>query len=366
VFSLVADATLAVRLTRANPWSPVLRVYEVVPQPEEDPDLLDEIVSRKAAARALKLEWEPDTLAARWYESEDALAVFFDWYQKECVGRAFSQTQAGEGVLFAVAPGLGKTRAAIAAASLRSADGAAWDKEPGGVTLVVVPASIKPQWLADIQAECEGLIGAAPQGALDVLRDAQGRTRWILVSYSALTQKKSGPALLQALAGERVAALILDEVHVTRTPSTKLFAATSGLVRTLRARCRNLMVMGLTGTPVVNRISDLCSAVRVINAGCPAPTSTSVGCPPTPDAYNDLDAPRRALLLERTVVLVGKEEARLPPLVQYRISLNPSPSTVDAYYAKLKDLSSQARGGSAAGALLCPLRLHSLGCWSVP
>ena len=124
--------------------------------------------------------------------------------------------------LIADEPGLGKTLQAIGAVEVLGLKN----------VLVVAPASVRLNWTAEIEA-CLG--------------SSYG---WQVISY----QGASSPAILRHVLPQ-YDAIILDEVHFVKTPSSQRCQAIFGNEKGLARRAR--YIWGLSGTPILNRPVEL-------------------------------------------------------------------------------------------------------------
>ena len=144
--------------------------------------------------------------------------------------------------------GLGKTRQAIVALKASA---------PGGVFLVVCPASLKLNWAREIRA-------VDPDARIEVI-GAAGHThpqpQWVVVNYDLLAKH-----------GERLRAVpwtgvALDEAHFIKNASQRTSQAlkllgVSGDKRAPLSGPRQVFL--LTGTPMPNRPRDLFNLLRAV------------------------------------------------------------------------------------------------------
>ena len=221
---------------------------------------------------------------------------------------------------------------------------------------MVVPKNIMWQWVAQINSLVVGnLVATLDTKLLDTAKAADiAAHRWIVVAKSMLISTARGNTAVHGEASSRVlsfildhlapATVIFDEVHEARNDTTHTFKACRAIAEAGRLAHGNaFMCVGMTGTPIVNVVADLCNIVRVVNAGAPAPTDARVGCPESAKSYDHLTVGQRKLLLAREVVMVDKSDAGLPPVLEYRIAVRGSLATIDAYYGKVKALSKAVR-----------------------
>lgn len=179
----------------------------------------------------------------------------FDWLVE-------AWTAGWPGVLLADDMGLGKTFQALAFLAWIRANQKASRAAPSGPILVVAPTALLRNWIAeagqhlldDVLGECIEAFGPGlsrlkgrkqpgwtPEDALDVgrLRDAG----WILTTYETLADNH------RAFARVGYAVAVFDEMQKVKSPGT---------INTQAAKAMNAdFVLGLTGTPIENRIEDL-------------------------------------------------------------------------------------------------------------
>ena len=151
--------------------------------------------------------------------------------------------------------GLGKTRQAIIAMK---------ESAPGGVFLVICPASLKLNWAREIRL----VDPAARIEVLGVAGHQHPQPQWVIVNYDLLTRH-----------GERLRAVpwtgvALDEAHFIKNASQRSSQALRllGVSDDKRAGVSGpRLVFLLTGTPMPNRPRDLFNLLRAV--GHPAARS---------------------------------------------------------------------------------------------
>ena len=153
--------------------------------------------------------------------------------------------EAGLGACLADDMGLGKTVQTLALLLKMAAR---------GPSLVIAPTSLAFNWAAEAQRFC-------PTLRLRFLRDMQGRGQGqvfgpgeILVASYGLTMRYA-----ENLAAIDWNIIVLDEAQIIKNATTK----TAQAVQTLKAQ----WMLGLSGTPLENRLSDLWSLFRTLSPG---------------------------------------------------------------------------------------------------
>ena len=151
--------------------------------------------------------------------------------------------------------GLGKTRQAIIALK---------ESAPGGVFLVICPASLKLNWAREIRL-------VDPDARIEVLGVAgceHPAPQWVIVNYDLLARHAER---LRAVGWAGVA---LDEAHFIKNASQRSSQALKilGVSDDRRAALAGpRLVFLLTGTPMPNRPRDLFNLLRAV--GHPAARS---------------------------------------------------------------------------------------------
>ncbi len=148
--------------------------------------------------------------------------------------------------------GLGKTAQAIAACN------ALWRAGSVARGLLVVPASLKPQWAREWRAFTDVPV-AVVEGGPDERRAAFEATKkgFLIVNYEQLLRD------VDVMFGWRPELVVLDEAQRIKNWATK----TAACVRALEPRYR----LVLTGTPMENRLDELASILEWVDDRALAP-----------------------------------------------------------------------------------------------
>ncbi len=212
------------------------------------------------------------------------------------------------GLLNADEPGLGKTLQTLAFLSwLRGAMAAGPVAERLPI-LIVAPTSLLMNWEkeVDVHLDADGLgtvlrlygsgvsarkVHGAEGREIDdgtarldfrdlheAIEDGRGHDRWLLTTYQTLTNYQHSFGRL------RFAAAVFDEIQAVKNPATLGAAA----VRSLDARFR----IGLTGTPIENRLTDIWAILDQLAPGdlVSLRDFRKAYEPPTEDGMADLNA----------------------------------------------------------------------------
>jgi SWI/SNF-related matrix-associated actin-dependent regulator 1 of chromatin subfamily A len=138
--------------------------------------------------------------------------------------------------------GLGKTRQAVVAAT---------HLEPVGPYLVVCPASVKQNWVREIEAvepDAEtAIVGPASPPATDW-------AGWVIINYDILERH------FETLSSREWKAIVFDEAHYMKNHRSKRSRLGRKLVEEGQT---NPIVFALTGTPLTNRPRDLFPLLQV-------------------------------------------------------------------------------------------------------
>jgi superfamily II DNA or RNA helicase len=196
----------------------------------------------KALAKLAEIRKLADTVPRR----PRGLAATLRDYQKQGYDWMWRLAEAGLGACLADDMGLGKTVQALALLSQRARKGPA---------LVVCPTSVVSNWLAETERFAPSLRPSALAEAGDrAAALEQLRARDLLVcSYGVLASEA------EALAEVEFATVVFDEAHALKNERTKRAKAARGIQAGFR--------LGLTGTPVENRVDELWSLFRVLVPG---------------------------------------------------------------------------------------------------
>lgn len=174
-------------------------------------------------------------------------------YQARGVAWMATLDQLGLGACLADDMGLGKTIQVLALLLLERTS----SSPPPGTTLLVCPTSLLGNWEHEAARFAPSLRLYTHHGPQRLqgrdFEDRLGETDLVLTSYALLSRDQ---ALLGSPSWHRV---VLDEAQNIKNPDT----AQARAVRELKAHRR----LGLTGTPVENRLVELWSLMRFLNPG---------------------------------------------------------------------------------------------------
>ena len=195
---------------------------------------LDELRGRIQASRNVKIS-VPKTLNAdlRDYQKEG-----FEWMAR--------MDSWGAGVCLADDMGLGKTIQSIAYLL---------HKSKLGVSLVVAPVSVVPNWKKELERFAPSLVVKVVNGAGDrvaLIKSAKAG-EVVLTSYGMLLTNN------EDFMGKKWNVAVLDEAHVIKNRDTKTSVAIMNL------QCKSRVI--LTGTPVQNNLGELWNLFHFINPG---------------------------------------------------------------------------------------------------
>jgi SNF2 family DNA or RNA helicase len=167
-------------------------------------------------------------------------------YQKDGYAWMWRLAEAGLGACLADDMGLGKTVQALALLSQRASKGPA---------LVVCPTSVVINWTTETSRFAPNLrttiLADSPDRAAVLAQ--LGRRDVLVCSYGLLASES------EALANVEFATAVFDEAHALKNDQTNRARA----ARAIKAGFR----LGLTGTPVENRVDELWSLFRVLTPG---------------------------------------------------------------------------------------------------
>lgn len=195
-----------------------------------------------------------------------------------------------------------------------------------GPTLVVCPTSVIHNWIAETKRFAPGLrptiLADTPDRAESL---AACRSRELIVcSYGLLVSEA------EALAGVEFATVVFDEAHALKNDQTKRAKAARGITAGFR--------LGLTGTPVENRVAELWSLFRVLVPGLLGTRAQFDERFAKPiargerEAATQLRALLRHFILRRTKAQVLDE---LPPRTEVTLEIEQT-TAARAYYEALR------------------------------
>lgn len=260
-------------------------------------------------------------------------------YQRAGAAWLASLKELGLGALLCDDMGLGKTLQAITALA--------------GPSLVVAPTSVLRNWaneLARFRPSLKTCVYHGPGRVLDAEADV------VITTYAILRLD------IEALAGRRWRVAVLDEAHSIKNPDSQAARAAFRLDADFR--------IGLSGTPVENRPSDLWSQMQFVNPGLLGTRADFEARFGRPILQGDADAAHRLASRIKPFVLrrLKREVApELPPRTEIVRHVELSPSERQLYDSVLlaarRDV--MAKLGESANvmeALEALLRLRQASC----
>ncbi len=205
-------------------------------------------LERNAAFRSVVRDFE--TYSDADYEVPASLAQTLRHYQVEGFRWLETLERFGFGGVLADDMGLGKTLQVIAHILARKEAGAQ------GPTLVVCPASLVYNWMAEIERfapalDAVAVVGGKPARTKQI---AQAADHDVLVTSYDLMKRD-----IEAYSQVRFARAVLDEAHYIKNANAQVSKA---------AKCLNADVrLALTGTPIENRLAELWSIFDFLMPG---------------------------------------------------------------------------------------------------
>jgi superfamily II DNA or RNA helicase len=248
-------------------------------------------------------------------------------YQREGYQWMWRLAEAELGACLADDMGLGKTVQALALLSARAAKGPA---------LVVCPTSVIHNWIAETERFAPGLrpkILANTSNRAESLAACRPQDLTVC-SYGLLVSE------VEALAGIEFATVVFDEAHALKNEHTKRAEA----ARAISAGFR----LGLTGTPVENRVTELWSLFRVLVPGLLGTRAwfNERFAQPITRGDREAAAQLRALLrhfiLRRTKTQVAEE---LPARTEVTLEIEPTAAARAYYEAQRRRVLESVEGG---------------------
>ncbi len=209
---------------------------------------LDALLGRAQALRAERsrsfdaLVAELDRLEREELAAPAGLAAELRAYQLDGFRWLETMGRLGFGCVLADDMGLGKTVQVIAHILARK------DAGEGGCTLVVAPASLVCNWLAELERFAPGLcaramVGTPSERACKI--EHVGELDVAVTSYDLLRRD------VELYAAQRFARVVADEAQYIKNPRAQVSRA----IRCIPAGAR----IALTGTPIENRLAELWS-----------------------------------------------------------------------------------------------------------
>ena len=244
-------------------------------------------------------------------------------------------------VLLAYEQGLGKTPTTIASLERLHEEGYA-DR-----CLIVVPASLKYQWIREIRKFCtsKGVVIDGPLAHRRMLYRHGRKARYIIVGYETLVND------WKLLASMRWDALVLDEATYIKGAKSKRAKACKGLGRQVPVR------LALTGQPVENRPEELFSIMEFVDPEVLGPADAFDRTFIRRDSNGRMTKGRNLHLLAEILSKVMARKKRsdpevrdeLPDVVHQVVPINMDPATQVLYDRIVVDLQNEIAQALATG-----------------
>ncbi len=256
-------------------------------------------------------------------------------YQKEGVDFLAWAADTFGGALLADEMGLGKTLQMLLAITALKAR----DENAGLPSLIICPASVQHNW----RREAEHFVPHLKVGVLESGKQRYGILEKmyeydVLVKNYSLTRRDQ-----DILRGQKWLAICVDEAQAIKNPAADI----SKVVKTFDAKYR----FALTGTPIENRVADICSIVDFAVPGY-LPSSMNGSKMYGENGARDaayLRTRLRPILLRR---LKSEVAAELPPRIEERLDCAMAPAQKKVYLAeaaRARNLLGTLKGGKTAG-----------------
>ncbi len=205
-------------------------------------------LERDAGFRSIVRDF--DAFAEADFEVPASLADVLRPYQVDGFRWLETLERLGFGGILADDMGLGKTLQVVAHILARKETGAA------GCTLVVCPASLVYNWMAELARFAPQLDAAAvvgPKAARRALIAGAAGRDVLVTSYDLMKRD------VEEYAGQRFARMVLDEAQYIKNPATQAAKCAMCVPADVR--------LALTGTPIENRLAELWSIFDFLMPG---------------------------------------------------------------------------------------------------
>jgi N12 class adenine-specific DNA methylase len=133
------------------------------------------------------------------------------------------------------------------------------------ITLIVCPNDVVDQWARSI-------LEIFPDSQVILRKEAfyqkndENKHQYLVLNYDKFSQEES-PNLILNLAKQRVDFVVLDEIHFVKKrdeESSQRRKNLDGLMTAVRKKNKNIKVLGLSATPVVNNLTEGRSLLELI------------------------------------------------------------------------------------------------------
>lgn len=244
-------------------------------------------------------------------------------------------------VLLAFEQGLGKTPTTLAAIE-RLHDEGYVDR-----CLVVVPASLKYQWIREIRKFCtsKGVVIDGPQSQRRMLYRHGRKARYIIVGYETLVTD------WKLLAQIRWDAIVLDEATYIKAGRSKRAKACKAVGRQIPIR------LALTGQPIENRPEELFSIMEFVDPAVLGQADhfdrTFIARSPSGRMVRGRNLPLLAEVLSKTMARKKRSDPdvrdELPAVVHQVVPVAFDPAAESLYQSIVTDLQGEIAKAVAQG-----------------
>ena len=188
--------------------------------------------------------------------------------------------------------------------------------------LVVVPASLIPNWVQEVSKFLPGVVLTEHLGpSRDATPEQLDKRRFVITSYETLVND------FELFSSRNFDLIVADEAQAVKNHRSKRHSA----LGRLRARSKLLM----TGTPLENRLIELVSLVELVSPGLlGSPEQFESLISDDPELARDFGKQASPLILRRRVAEVAKD---LPELIEIPSPIRPSRAWITSYNQKLSE-----------------------------
>ena len=149
--------------------------------------------------------------------------------------------------------GAGKTLAAIIASRVIDSKN----------TLVVCPNDVVEHWRTEIKSAYPDSVVKVKNDVFDSKFDSS-QHQYLVLNWDKLNQKHLVNKLIK-LGGQQIDFVILDEIHFTKNEDAIRRENLIGLLTKIKRKNKNFKLLGMTATPIVNKLNEGKSLLELIS-----------------------------------------------------------------------------------------------------